>query len=165
MLVSALHSFRGTMIISKEYSHLYIVSTCTVYFSEVKVSSDLFLLTHFLSVYFRTPVAVKQTFYWSSYIFRGASINLKWEQPLKAATFLQKDSFRTPSCLEELLLFNNYFLVRHPFSDQLLFDYKYFISTANVMFWRSYLLRISNYSKHVLFQSRCFFRIVTFSDE
>ena len=123
------------------------------------------LLTHFLSVYFRRPVIVKQTSYRSSYSLRAASIILRWEQPLEAASFLQKDFFRIPSCLEELFLSNNHFLVTNTFSDQLLLEYKYFFSTATVMFRRSYFLRISNYSKHVLFRSRRFFCTATFSEE
>ena len=158
-LVSAMRSFRGTMIISKEYSLPSILSTCTVYFSDVKICSHPHLLTDFLSVYFRRPVAVKQTSYQSSYIFRAASIILKWEQPLEAVTFSQKYLFKTPSCLEELplswlLLCSKYFSW-----------YKYFFSTATVMFRRSYFLRISNYSKHVLFRSKRFFRTATFSEE
>ena len=117
---------------------------------------------HFLSMYFRTPVTVKQTSYRSCYILRAALIILKWEQLLEAATFSQNSFFRTPSCLEELLLSNNYFLVTNTFSDQLFLEYKKFFSTATVMSSKSYFLRVSNYSKHRLFQSRRFFRTATF---
>ena len=159
-----MRSFRGTMIISKENLHPSILSTCTVHFSDIKISCHPLLLMHFLSVYFRTPVAVKQTSYRSSYIFRAASIILKWEQPLEAATFCQKYFFRTPSCLEELLLSNNYFLETNTFSDLLLFEYNYYFSTA-VMFRMSYFLRINNYSKLVLSRSSRFFCTATFSEE
>ena len=141
-------------------------SNDTVYFSDVKICSDPLLLTHFLSVCFRTPITMKQTSHRSSYIFRAASIILKWEQPLEAATFCQKYFFRTPSCLEELLLSNNYFLVTNTFSDQLLLEYKCFFSTATIMFQRSYFCRIQNIyffdadssSKELLFQKKNLFR-------
>ena len=79
--------------------------------------------------------------------------------------FAKKFFFRTPSCLEELRLYNNYFFVKNTFSDQPLLEYKYFLTTATVMFRRNYFLRISNYSKHALFRSRRFFRTATFSEE
>ena len=59
----------------------------TVDFSDVKICSHPLLSTHFLSVYLRISVTVKQTSYQNSYIFRAASVILKWEQPLEAATF------------------------------------------------------------------------------
>ena len=156
-----MRSFRGTMIISKECSQTSILSASLCIFLTLKSAVVLFCSRTF-SVYFRTPVTVKQTSYQSSYIFRAAFpvdkerklnvyktfnlhpvsvglIILKWE-----ATFSQKDFFRTPSCLEELFLSNSYILVTNTFSDQLLLEYKYFFSTATVMFRRSYFLSISN---------------------
>ena len=76
-MLSAIHSFNGT-----------------VHFSDVKIYSHLMLPTHFLSAYFRTPVTMKQTSYRSSYILRAPSMILKWEQPLEAAIFSQKDLFQ-----------------------------------------------------------------------
>ena len=145
-MLADIHSFNGT-----------------VYFSNIKICSNPILLTHFLSVYFRTPVTFKQTSYQSNDIFRLASIILKWEQPLQAAIFLQKD-FRRRSCLEQLLLSNNYFLATNTFSDQLLLEYKHFFnSTATFMFRRSYFFKISDYSKHVLFRSRQLVQTATVS--
>ena len=161
-----MRSFRGTMIISKECSQTSILSASLCIFLTLKSAVILFCSRTF-SVYFRAPVTVKQTSYQSSYIFRAAFpvdkerklnvyktfnlrpvsiglIILKWEQPLEEASFSQKDFFRTPSCLEELFLSNSYILVTNTFSDQLLLEYKYFFSTATVMFRRSYFLRISN---------------------
>ena len=66
-------------------------------------------------------------------IFRIASILRKWQQPLQAATFSFKDFFRTPTCLEQLLLPNNYTLVTNAFSDQLLVEDKYVFSRATVL--------------------------------
>ena len=66
----------------------------TVHFYDVKICSHLIFPIHFLSVYIRTPVTVKQTRYHSSYTFRAASIMLEWEQPLEAASFSQKDFFQ-----------------------------------------------------------------------
>ena len=103
-IVSAMPSFRGAMIIFKEYSQPSILSTVLYIFLTLKSATIHFLLRHLFSVYFKTSAAVKQTSYQSGDIFRAASIILKWEQQLEAATFWQKDFFRTPSCLEELLL-------------------------------------------------------------
>ena len=114
----------------------------TVYFSGVKICSHPHLLTHFLSVHFRTPVTVKQTSDQSNYIFRAGSIILKWEQSIEAATSSKKHFLRAPSRLEKLLLSNNFFLITNTFSDQLL-QYKYFFSTGTVIFGRSYFPRIS----------------------
>ena len=125
-------SFRGTMTNSKEYSKPSINNTA--HFSDIKICIHLtsLLLTHFLSVYFRTPVTVKQTFYQSSNIFRAGSIILKWEQPFKAATYAQKHFFKRSGCQEQVLLSNNYFLVTNTFSNQLLLENKCFFSTATV---------------------------------
>ena len=137
-MVSVISSLRGTMIISKEDFQPSIFSTALYIFLMFKICSHLLLLTHFLALHFRTSITVKQTSYQRSYIFIAASVILKWEQPVEAASFSRKDFFfRTPSCLEELLLSNNYVLVTNTFSDQLLLEDKYFFSTATAMFWRS----------------------------
>ena len=68
--------------------------------------------------------------------------------------------FRTPSCLDQLLLSNNYFLVTNAFCGQLLLDDKYFFRLR-----RSWFLEKGNYSEHVIFWSRYFFRTATFSGE
>ena len=80
--------------------------------------------------------------------------------------FFANKIFSKPSCLEELLLSNNYFLVTNTFSDQLLLEYKCFFSTATIMFQRSYFCRIQNIyffdadssSKELLFQKKNLFR-------
>ena len=53
------------------------LSNRTVHFSDVKICCHPTLPMHFISVYFRTPVTVKQNSYQSSRIFRAASIILK----------------------------------------------------------------------------------------
>ena len=73
-ILAAIYSFNGT-----------------VHFSDTKICSHPILPSYFLSAYFRVPVTVKQISYRNSYIFRAASMILKWEQPLELATFLQKD--------------------------------------------------------------------------
>ena len=60
-------------------------------------------------------------------------------------TFSRKDFFETSSCLQDLLLSNNYFFVRKTFSDQLRLEYRDFFSTAAAIFRGRYFLRISNY--------------------
>ena len=77
-------SFFQLCVLSKYYNHFYRILAAihyfngTVQFSDVKIFSHPNLPTHFLSVYVKTPVPVKQTSYRSSYIFRVASIILKW---------------------------------------------------------------------------------------
>ena len=103
------HSFSSSIFISKKSwfqlcilsemlslflrntrSHPFFQKNGTVYFYDIKICSYPLLLTNFFSVNFWTPVTVKQTSYQKRYIFRVASIILKWKQPLQAATFSQK---------------------------------------------------------------------------
>ena len=133
---------------------------------DVEICRHSLLLTHFLLVYFRTLVTVKQTSYRSSYIFRAAH-RLYWNKSSywKQLLFCKILFFRTSTCLEELLLFNNYLLVTNTISDQLPLEDKNVSSTATVTFRRSYFFRISNCSKHILFRSRRFFRTGPISEE
>ena len=82
---------------------------------------------------------------------------------LKLLFFHRKIFLRIPSFLEQLLLFNNYFLTTNTFSDRLLLKDKKV--SAELLFWRSFFSRMSNYSEHVIFCSRYIFRAVTFSEE
>ena len=61
----------------------------TVFFSDLNICSHPFLPAYFkvLSVYFRTSVTMKQTFYQSSFLFRAASILLKWKQPFPWSSY------------------------------------------------------------------------------
>ena len=58
---------------------------------------------------------------------------------LKQLLFCRKIFFRIPSCLEQPLLSNNYFLVTNIFGNQLLLKDKYFFSTASV--WEELFLQ------------------------
>ena len=62
--------------------------------SGIKICSHSILPKDFLSAYFRIPVSVKKTSYQSSYIFKAASIILKWEQPFEVAKFTRKYIFQ-----------------------------------------------------------------------
>ena len=77
------------------------------------------------------------------------------EQPFEAATFLQKDFFKIPGCLEQLLFSNYYFLVTNIFSDQVLFECKYSFSTASVLekllLQNKYLFRTCTFLKQAFF--------------
>ena len=143
-IAAAIHSFSGT-----------------VHLCNVKMCSNPLLPTHFLLGYFKISVTVKQT-YGSSYIFRAATIILKWEQPFQVVTSSQ-NLFTKPSSLEQLLLSNNYFLIVNTSSDQLLLEDKYFFS-VQMMLWRNYFFGISNYLEHVFFRSMQFFQTATFSE-
>ena len=70
---------------------------------------------------------------------------------LKQLYFRKKNFFRTPSCLEQLLPSNNYFVLLNTFSDELPVDDKYF--SAQMLLRMSYIFRISNYLDHVLFRN------------
>ena len=56
---------------------------------------------HFLSEYFRKPVTLQQTSFWSSYILRVALIILKWEQPIEIFLIVLRNQ------LHSLILENN----------------------------------------------------------
>ena len=110
------NSSSSTMFISKKvgssyaffqsyYNYFYKILAAihsfndTVHFSVVKTCSHEIFPTQFLSAYFRTTVTVKQTSYWSSYIFRITSTILK-------STFSQKDFFS-----EYLVVWKSYFFL------------------------------------------------------
>ena len=76
-----------------------------------------------------TNFSSKQLYFQSSIDYT----EMRWEQPLGAATFSQNFFFKTLSCLEELLLSNKYLLVINTFSDQLLLEDEHFFSTATVL--------------------------------
>ena len=61
----------------------------------------------------------------------------------------------TPSCLEQLLLSDNYFLIINTFSNRLLLEDKYF--SVQVLLPKSL--------EHVFFPSRQFLQTTTFSEE
>ena len=73
-----------------EYCNSSFVSksamNCRVFYEKDYFASTLYLTN------FQTPVTMKQTFYWSKYIFRTASIILKWERSLETATFLPNEN-------------------------------------------------------------------------
>ena len=73
-----------------EYCNSSFVSksamNCGVFYEKDYFASTLYLTN------FQTPVTMKQTFYWSKYIFRTASIILKWERSLETATFLPNEN-------------------------------------------------------------------------
>ena len=93
-LVLAMHSFKGTIIIYREYLQPSILSTVLHIFLTLRFAAIQFYGRNLLSTYFRTPVTVKQISYPSSCIFRTASIILKQEQPFEVSTFLQKEVFK-----------------------------------------------------------------------
>ena len=93
-LVLAMHSFKGTIIIYREYLQPSILSTVLHIFPRLRFAAIQFYGRNLLSTYFRTPVTVKQISYHSSCIFRTASIILKQEQSFEVATFLQTEVFK-----------------------------------------------------------------------
>ena len=95
-------------------------------------ASDSILPMYFLSAYSRTRVTVKQTSYQTA-IF-SEQLRLHWNESshLKEQRFRRKNFVRIPCCLEQLLLFNNYFLGINTFSVQLLLEDDYFFRTATV---------------------------------
>ena len=89
-----MRSFKGTIIIYREYLQPSILSTVLHIFPRLRFAAIQFYGRNLLSPYFRTPVTVKQISYHSSCIFRIASIILKQEQPFEVATFLQTEVFK-----------------------------------------------------------------------
>ena len=127
-------SIKDTITIFLEYSQPSILLTLlsislTLKLAAIQFCDFLFYLFNFL--YYRKPVTVKEISYRNNYIFRSSLIILKWEQPLEAVPFCIIFFF-IPSCLEQQLLCNNYFLVINSFSDELLPQDKNFFSTTTV---------------------------------
>ena len=111
------------------YNYLYNILAAIhffngiVHFSDFRIWSHIILPTHFLLAYLRTPVTVKQISHRCSCILRATRNE---NSQLKQLLFRRKILFKIPSCLEQLLLSNNYSLVTNTFSDQLLLEDKYF---------------------------------------
>ena len=90
----------------RNYNYFHIILATihffnvTVRFSDVTICSYPVLSTHFLSVYFTAPVTVKQISYQSNYIFRAASIILKWEQLFKQYFSAERFFSEYRGCLE-----------------------------------------------------------------
>ena len=103
---------------------------------------------------------------WNKLIIKAAIFSkqyrLCWNNRshLRQLLFCRKVFLRIPTCLEQLRLSNNCFVVTNTFSNQLLLKDEHFFNTATVR--KSFFSRISNYSKYVLFRSRYFFRTATF---
>ena len=86
-----MRSVEVTIIISVEHSQPSIPSTALYIFLALKFTPSQFFL---FSMFQQNTSHHKQTSYRNSYVSRVPSIILKWEQPLKAATFSQKDFFQ-----------------------------------------------------------------------
>ena len=100
-----------SMFISYAAIHSFNVS-----FSDVELCIHLLLPVYFLSVYFGTPVTMKQTCFQRSYILRETLFIFLKNLVVWSSYFF--------------LISNNYFLVTNTFSDHLLFEDKYFFSTV-----------------------------------
>ena len=105
----------------------------TAYFSDVKICSHLLFPAYFKVLgYFATPVTVNQISHRRISIFILTLIILEMgaSTSLKQLIFQENNFFRTPSCLEQLRVSKNYFLVAKTFSDQVFLEGKYCFSTA-----------------------------------
>ena len=121
-LAPVMRSFKGTITIYIEYSQPFILSTVLYIFLTLKfVAMQFYQRTIFPCISehessynkFRIEAAVfleQHRLYWNK------------SRHLKQSLFHKKNSFRIPSCLEQLLLPNNYPLVTNTFFDQLLLE-------------------------------------------
>ena len=131
-LIPAMRSFKGTRIISAEFSQPSILSTVLHIFLTLKFADIQFCQRTFFkhnsehqSPWNKLPMeesifSVQHQLYWS-------------ESNRVKHTFSQKYFFfRILGRLDHLLLFKNYCLVTNTFSDELLLEDKYFFSAATV---------------------------------
>ena len=134
-----MRSFKGNIIISTIYSQPCI----SIHISDVKIYSHSILLTHFLSVYFRTPAIVKQTSYQSSCVFRAALIILKYTTAIT---------------------WGSYFFAGNFFSEYLAFwsNYLFLITTSwwQMLSLKGYFLKINTISSQLLCRRSVFSRKV-----
>ena len=126
-LLPAIRSFKGIIIFSIEYNTAAILFVnCAVYFTELKIFSHPVLLTHFQRISEHQSPRNKQLI---QAAISSEQHGLYWNDSshFKQLLFRRKIYFRLSSCLEQILLFNNYFLVTKTFSDQLLFAEDFFL--------------------------------------
>ena len=97
-LIPAMFSFKGAIIIPIEYSQLSTLSTF-LYISRCQNLQSSFLLLIEVAIF-----SEQHRLYWNE------------SSHLKQLLLCRKIFFRIPSCLEQLLLSNNYFLVTMLFS-------------------------------------------------
>ena len=119
-MVSVMCSFRGTMIISEEYSQPPFLSTTLYNFLTLNLQSSTFAKALSFSVFQNT--IHHETNFSSKQLYFQSSIDYTEMRPATWCSyfFCKIFFFKTPICLVELLLSNNYFLVTNTLSDQLL---------------------------------------------
>ena len=128
-----MRSFKGTIIIYVEYLGPSILSTVLYIFQTLKFAAIQFYQNTFFQ-----SISEHQS-PWNKLFIKAAVFSeqhrLHWNDSshLKQLRFRRKNFFRIPSCLEQLLLHNNYSLVINTFSDKLLREDKYFFSIATVL--------------------------------
>ena len=151
----AMCSFKGTVIISIKYLQPSIPSRVLYIFLTLKFAAIKFCQRTFFQ-----RISEHQST-WIKLLIEAAKFSgqyrLYWNESshLKQLLFCRKISIRIPSFQEQLLLFDNYFLVTNTFSDFLIsFFLKINTFSAQLLFRGSFLSRISNYSEHVLFRRR-----------
>ena len=115
---------RVTIIISVEEFQPSILLMVLHIFQTLTIVAVHFLQRSF-ATHLRIPVTVKQTSYQCSFIFIATSISQKLKQP-----HLRNGNFFGATCLEQLTLFNNYFLVTKSFSNKILLQDKYLFRRA-----------------------------------
>ena len=117
-----------------------------MHFSGVKTCSDPIWPMYFLSAYFGTD---RETNLLSKHLYFQSSTDC-----IEMIDFIREIFFRIPSCLEQLLPSYKYFLVTMHFLISYFLKINAFPS--QLLFWRIFFSRISNYSEHALFQSSAY---------
>ena len=154
-LVLAMHSFKCTIIIYREYLQPSILSTVLHNFLTLWFAAIQFYGRNF------QPISEHQS-PWNKFLIKAAVFSeqhrLYWNKNshLKLLLFCRKKFLKillpTDYSWLQILFLISYSLKINTFSGQLPFR-------------RNLFSRISNYSEHVLFRSWCFFRRATFSLE
>ena len=90
-------------------------------------------------------------------------IKMRAATSLKQLLFCKKNFFRTPSCLGQLLLSNNYFLTINTFSDRLLLKITTFLAQLlQNIFQNIYFFEASTSFEKLHFQKNLFQELVLF---
>lgn len=120
--------FQRWYVFTSKFISYAAIHSFNVSFSDVELCIHLLLPVYFLSVYFGTPVTMKQTCFQRSYILRETLFIFLKNLVVWSSYFF--------------LISNNYFLVTNTFSDHLLLKINTF--SAQLLPRRSYFFRINN---------------------
>ena len=149
--------FKGTTIIYTEYTrnHPLFQRYCTLYLQTLKFAAIQFYQHPFFQRISEHQLPGNNFLIKAAVFSEQHRLYQNKSSHLKQIFFRRNIFFKIPTCLEQLLLPNNYSLVSNTFSNSYFLKINTF--SAQRLFRRRLLSRKSNYSEHALFRGRCFF--------